>query len=200
MTETLLPPNATAQERAIEQATARIGDVPIPIKTLWDPWTCPAEFLAWLAWSLHVDAWDKDWTEAQKRTAIKSSIEVHRTKGTIGSLRRALEALGYEIEINENTGQVFTFRLQVDISEKGMTDPTFFDQVAKVAERVKNARSHLLGVDGLLSTYARANFAAAQNDTQTTDVMPFMVNLLEAYTGMLGAYERTVDTTQINPA
>jgi phage tail P2-like protein len=43
---------------------------------------------------------EPSWTEEQKRGAIKSSVEVHKHKGTIGALA-ALGGLGYDIEVKE---------------------------------------------------------------------------------------------------
>jgi P2-related tail formation protein len=50
----LLPPNVSGLERALEQASARVGDIPVPIDPLWNPATCPARLLPWLAWALSV--------------------------------------------------------------------------------------------------------------------------------------------------
>lgn len=95
MSETLIPPNATAEERAQEQATARVGEVPVGINTLWNPDTCPSEFLPWLAWAMSVDEWDANWSEDQKRGSIRDSYGLHVKKGTVGSVRRVLKAAGY---------------------------------------------------------------------------------------------------------
>jgi len=43
----LLPPNATDTERAIEATTERTTDLPVPLRTLWNPDTCPADLLPW---------------------------------------------------------------------------------------------------------------------------------------------------------
>lgn len=91
----LLPPNSTAVERAIEQVSARISLIGVPIRDMWNPETCPAAFLPWLAWSLSVDDWDEQWSEAVKRTVIRASIDVHRFKGTVASIKLALRAAGY---------------------------------------------------------------------------------------------------------
>ena len=100
---TLLPSNRTATEVALEAATARAAEVPVPINTLWDPDSCPAEVLPWLAWALSVDTWDPDWPEEVRREVIRQSVEVHRHKGTIGSVRRILQAAGYgDADIRES--------------------------------------------------------------------------------------------------
>jgi phage tail P2-like protein len=91
----LLPPNATPQETAIEAATARIGEVPVPNATLWTPATCPAALLPWLAWALSVDEWDGTWPEERQRAVIAASVAVHRRKGTRGAVVAALAAAGY---------------------------------------------------------------------------------------------------------
>lgn len=93
---TLLPPNATRQERQIEAATAaRLGAVPVPIAALWDAASCPAPQLPWLAWTLSVDDWDADWPEAVKRRVVAGSAELHRIKGTRRAVMAALDAMGY---------------------------------------------------------------------------------------------------------
>ena len=63
---TLLPPNSSPLERAVEAATT-LG-IETPINTLWNPDECQADALPWLAWALHVDNWDDAATEA---TSIK---------------------------------------------------------------------------------------------------------------------------------
>ena len=91
----LLPPNSTQIERAVEAATARIFDVDAGLHRMWNPERCPAKFLPWLASALSVDEWADDWTEARQREVIAASVELHRHKGTIGAVRRALRVLGY---------------------------------------------------------------------------------------------------------
>jgi len=135
----LLPPSSTKQERAISLTLAR--SIPVPLKTLWDPWSCPADTLAWLGWALAVDGWDANWTEAQKRGAIAASIAIHKTKGTIGAMRRALQAIGYEVDIDEATGQVFTFNILLDTAGREFTQ-TELDRIQATALSAKNARSH----------------------------------------------------------
>lgn len=93
MFKSLLPPNTTKLERSLEETTAQISDVPVPITQYIDPKNCPAELLPWLAWELSVDFWDENWTEAQKRAAIADSPYVHEKKGTISAIRRSIEAL-----------------------------------------------------------------------------------------------------------
>lgn len=108
MSETLLPHNATPQEIALDLATARVGDVPVDIRTVMTSDACPAALLPWLAWALSVDEWDAAWTEETKRAAIAASVAVHRRKGTVGAVRAAIDAAGYgDAEIIERFGVDF---------------------------------------------------------------------------------------------
>ncbi|MCA0905133.1 phage tail protein I [Ruegeria marisrubri] len=92
---TILPPNAQAIERDLEQLSSRHKGFADPLKRLWKPQTCPENILPWLAWAFSVDKWDANWSEDAKRAAIAASVEVHRRKGTIGAVKRALAAAGY---------------------------------------------------------------------------------------------------------
>jgi len=150
----LLPPNATPQERALSLATGR--DVAVPVKQLWSPFTCPANVLPWLAWALSVDEWDGTWPVETQRQVIAASIDQHRKKGTVGALRRALQRLGYEVEIDERTGVAYTFRLRFKISDGSTAGGAVIEaavaQATAIALRQKNARSELAGTDFLADT------------------------------------------------
>lgn len=171
-TLTLLPPNATARERALARLAGRITALAVGPKyrALWNPQTCPAGTLPWLAWSLHVDEWDSNWTEQQKRDVIAASVAVHKTKGTIGALKRALAALGYEVTVDENTGEVYTFRLEFDLNQTGIIGTDTFAAARRVAMANKNARSKLLAVRSSLTANAGVYGAVAHHRAQTVTV------------------------------
>ena len=104
--KTLLPPNASELERAIEGAIqAQLEVVPIPLPKLWYPDTCPASFLPWLAWALSVDHWNDRWSVDLQRNAIRQSYKIHQQKGTVHGIRFALRINGYgECDIQEGIG------------------------------------------------------------------------------------------------
>lgn len=103
---TLLPPNATAFERAAEATLSR--PVAMPADLMWDPATCPEAFLPWLAWALSVDDWDASWSVERKREVIAASVDIHRHKGTVWAMRRALQVAGLgDAELIENYGFKF---------------------------------------------------------------------------------------------
>ncbi len=91
----LLPPNASATERAVEQATARLGAVPVPLRDVVDPDTCPSALLPWLAWAWGIDEWDDKWSDGAKRESIRRAYAVHAHKGSVHSIREVLASAGY---------------------------------------------------------------------------------------------------------
>ena len=91
----ILPPNSTRAERALESAVTRTSPDLSPIAALMNTETCPAPLLPTLAWALSVDEFDIGWPVHVQRGAIRESVEIHRRKGTVGSVQRALAAAGY---------------------------------------------------------------------------------------------------------
>jgi phage tail P2-like protein len=142
----LLPFNATAQERALEAATARISDVPVLVRESWNPATCPEALLPWLAWAFSVDTWDDTLTVAQKRAVIASSFLVHARKGTRYAVLQSLAAVGVDAEIVEWWQQApaaapHTFRVDLETLPDGMTDARV-DRLEAQIDEVKPVRSH----------------------------------------------------------
>ena len=107
MSESVLPPNATPLEKAVEQSTMRLAgpnmtEAAEAIGDLWQADRAPRDLLPWLAWALAVDEWDDGWPDDQKRGAIRESVAVHKQKGTVASVRRVIRGAGYgECEITE---------------------------------------------------------------------------------------------------
>jgi phage tail P2-like protein len=101
--DAILPRTSQPIERALLTAElARIALVdPTVIVTIWNPATCPAALLPWLAQGVSVDVWSDSWTEAQKRAVIAASPIVHRLKGTLGAVKRTLAAFDLESRIVE---------------------------------------------------------------------------------------------------
>lgn len=152
----LLPPNASRLERAAEQATDRIGDIPAPARDLWDPDNCPAEFLPWLAWALSVDAWNSNWPVHIKRSVVRSAIAIQRRKGTAQSVREVVQAFGGAVEIKEwwqldPPAVPHTFQLVLTVAGQGGAPPTaqFVDEVIAEVARTKPVRSHFTFTQGL---------------------------------------------------
>ena len=119
----LLPRTSTPIERALLSAElARFALVdPTVIVSIWNPDTCPVELLPFLAQAVSVDVWSDSWSERQKRRVIAASPLVHRHKGTLGAVRRALAAFDIRatvVEWWEDGSRRGTFRVDL-IYENG---------------------------------------------------------------------------------
>lgn len=93
--KSLLPPNATDLERAVEAVIMQILSIEVPVDRLWSPERCPAAVLPYLAWALSVDEWDVSWSVERQREVVAAAIQIQRHKGTPWAIKRALEVLGY---------------------------------------------------------------------------------------------------------
>ena len=133
----LLPPNATPFERALEAALAPGFD--IPIRKLWSSADCPAALLPYLAWALGVEEWGPDWPVAVRRAAVANAIAVHREKGTLAGLKRVLDTAGAEYEYVERpAGVPMTAKLSILNS-----NAVYLPDVARAVNRVKRASLEL---------------------------------------------------------
>jgi len=152
--QSLLPPNASQLLRDLESVFGDSFDLPTLNRYVVNPDLAPAHILPWLAWALSVDDWSDNWSEQVRRNVIKASVEVHRKKGTIGALKKALQAFNYEnVKVEEwfeYGADPYFFRVFFDVREPGF-DVNVLPQVQKVIESTKNARSHLESLRAYLS-------------------------------------------------
>lgn len=169
----LLPANATPQERSIEASIERAGAVPVIIRENYNPDTCPADLLPWLAWTFSVDDWSPAWSDEQKRNTIKSAFAVQRIKGTKGAVKGALSSLGYSVQAQEwftqdPVGEPYTFRLILDTSQVPI-DEAALAKLFEVVNTTKNLRSHLSAVvPGVTSVAGPVVAAAATMGSEIT--------------------------------
>ncbi|PBJ21164.1 Phage tail protein [Pseudomonas ogarae] len=200
----LLPSNSTPLERQAAQALAQIQRVPIPLRTLYSPDLCPLPLLPYLAWAFSVDRWDSKWTEAAKRAAIRSAYYIHSRKGTIGSLRRVVEPLGYLIEIIEwwqtvPLGPRATFRLKVGVLDTGITEE-MYQELTWLIDDAKPLTRHLTGLAISLETTGSIHIGACITEGDEIDIYPPTQRDIEV-TGYIhqGGREHQIDTMDIYP-
>ncbi|WP_039017338.1 phage tail protein I [Halocynthiibacter namhaensis] len=163
MSDSILPPNATRVELACERGIAVSRPDLTPVAALMNPDTCPVHLLPWLAWALSVDFWDSGWSEETKRASIRESVSIHRVKGTLQSVRRALKAAGYgDATVVERYGYetydgAYKYDGSITYSEPDhwaeyrvyLTRPITIEQAAQVRailRLVAPARCHLKGL------------------------------------------------------
>ncbi|MDD2047332.1 phage tail protein I [Pseudomonas putida] len=198
----LLPLNSTALEQAIEAAGVEVTD--IPLRTLYNPDTCPAHLLHQLAWAWSVDRWDETWPEAIKRSVIRSAFYVHAHKGTIGALRRVVEPLGYLIEVLEwweeaPRGVPGTFRLQVGVLETGITEE-MYQELERLIDDAKPVSRHLIGLAISLEVQGNVPVSAAHYDGDIITVHPYLSQEIEVIGSIsMPGREHTIDTMSVYP-
>jgi hypothetical protein len=79
----ILPKSASAYERVLGLNVERLLELDTDrIRNLWNPWTCDADDLPYLAWALSVDVWDTRWPLTKKRSVVANALKHHRIKGT----------------------------------------------------------------------------------------------------------------------
>lgn len=101
MSASVLPASAGPFERAVSSAwsgrfEARRTDLEA-IRTLWDPWTCPASELPLLAWAWSVDIWSDRWSETRKRIVVAEARIYHQRKTSVAGYRMALSYVDAEL-------------------------------------------------------------------------------------------------------
>jgi phage tail P2-like protein len=182
VTDSLLPPNATALERHTEQATARLADVPVsPMHTIWNPDTCAVELLPWLAWAVGVSEWSSLWPEHVQRASIRASILVRRHSGTAGALRRALEALDIGLELKEwfqqiPAGDPGTAKATVQLEAFGLPEQDA-KRLDRAIDATKNVRSHL---DVALTGRHDGGIALAATGGEEITVTPYWIGVIDS--------------------
>ena len=153
--QSLLPPNATELERNATAVAGVISDLPVPLRTLFDPDTIPAHLLPWLAWHLGLDAWKDYWPEQVKRARVRSAIPIARKKGTAAAVREVVASFGANIALREwwqmePKGRPYTFELVMTVSERDDIPSTadFVADIVAEIDRTKPVRAHYTFTQG----------------------------------------------------
>ena len=179
---TILPPNAQEIERELEQLSGRLLGFGDPIAALWDASVCPEHLLSYLAWGFSVEVWDSSWSVDQKRQVLVDAVQVHRAKGTVGSVRRALSGIGFRTDISEwfdYAGDPHTFRVDAfgdDVFAAGMSiDSRTLALVTSILVNLKPQRSHFelrIGERFDTAIYARAGARGCTRSDLSHDPNP----------------------------
>lgn len=171
---TQLPLNSTPLELAVE--AANYENTLIPLRSLYNADTCPEHLLPYLASAWSVDRWNNNWTQEAKRTAIRSAYDVHARKGTIGSLRRVVEPLGYLIDVVEwfdtvPEGVPGTFALEVGLNDAGITEE-LYEELAWLIDDARPVSRHMTSLALCLQTEGVLGIAVCVEEGEEIDVYP----------------------------
>ncbi|WP_010672973.1 phage tail protein I [Aeromonas caviae] len=201
----LLPPNATPAERRLATVAANACDLPVEVlRTLWDPHTCPAWRLPSLAAERSVDRWDENWPEATKRKVIANAPFVHRHKGTVGALRRAVEPLGYLIRVLHwyqeiPTATPGTFKIDIGVLDTGITEQ-MYAELERLIDDAKPLTRHLTGLAISMETRGPLYLGAACYLGDELTIYPYSPEAIEIRGQQWsGSITHTIDTMTIQP-
>ena len=201
MSDRLLSVGSSALEVATASAGAELARVPVPLRDLWNPDTCPAPLLPYLAWARSVDHWDESWSESAKRNVIKAAFLLHRRKGTLGAVKRAIMPLGFELSASEwweTDDPPGTWRAIVDVMDKGINENVRLELEALI-DKAKPRSRHLIGLAIRLKTQGTLFIGVATYHGDELTIYPYFPELLEvgAARTHTGAALHLIDTVSV---
>ncbi|MDF3822684.1 phage tail protein I [Leptospira sp. 96542] len=145
----LLPPNATPLDRAMERVMVKhLCAIPQPHRDLWNPDKCPVRLLPWLAWALGANYWNDAWSESRKRRYVKQALGSSRNLGVKKGVMQIVQALGGAVTVVEwfektPPGPPNTFEAYLDV---GTVSPAAaaaaYSEMVNEIQRVKPVRAH----------------------------------------------------------
>lgn len=136
-----------------------------------------------LAYDLHVDWYDYDYTIETKRKILKNSVRVHQKLGTKFAVETVLKDVYRTAEVKEwfeYGGNPYTFKITVDIGSEGLSKDTSREIESKM-QFYKNLRSHCDGIFYKLSIEKATVQAVALHEVGTKlKVKPYLQNKIKA--------------------
>ncbi|WP_368988303.1 phage tail protein I [Citrobacter freundii] len=202
MSNDLLPPSASRMERVAARVCASLGEVPVPLRQLWNPWTCRADLLPYLAWAFSVDLWDEAWPINTKRKAVADAFYLHKYKGTTGAMRRVVEPFGFFIRVNEwwniDTAPG-TFTLDISVQDQGITEDTYLE-LERLISDAKPCSRHMIGMSINLQTSGPHWVGAASYLGEEITIYPYInETIISGGTAHEGGAVHVIDTMRVNP-
>lgn len=173
---TLLPPNASVLERALDHAFAGVLEAVVPpFPALLDPRRTPAAFLPYLAADRGVSEWASADDLAEKRRTVASAWAIKRKAGTFDALRLAVESLGLEAEItpwHRAADDQPPYSIRVVARALGVLDERANERLSlRLAEAL--AERDILSFTVQSEVRGRLYYGAAVSTGSTTTVYPY---------------------------
>lgn len=134
--------------RSLDQCSARMEEldlVPLLVCLIDEVDSSVLPFLAEQFHVLGYEGWNLAVTEKQKRELIKSSILLHRKKGTkyaIETVLNSLDILTKVTEWFEYDGDPYLFKVKAKMIDRGYSFDVY-EQILGVVNNYKNKRSHI---------------------------------------------------------
>ena len=126
---------------------------------------------------------------------------MHKHKGTLGSIRRVVEPLGYLIRIVEwwkTGGEPGTFRLDVGVLDTGITEE-MYNELERLITDAKPCSRHLIGLSINLDASGALPVAAACYSGDELTVYPYTPEIITVGgSGWTGAAVHLIDLTEVS--
>lgn len=203
----LLPPVLAGDERfqTLGKLAARISDIDRSPVLVYLVDQVNASALPHLAEQLHLlgEGWHFARDDDERRKLLKRAVELHRYKGTPWAIQQVLETLALSGQISEwfqYGGQPYHFKINVDLSTRGIDEATFDALVALITE-YKNVRSHLELLSlSLVNRSPVPSIAAATLGGEVATVYPYQLTDLNQNSALqLGIAHWSVETVTVYP-
>lgn len=205
--ELLLPPALAGDPRmqAMGAVAQRLSHLDLQPLMVYLVDTVPASVLPHLAEQFHLlgEGWQFARNEDERRLLIKRAIELHRHKGTKWAVQQVLETLSLSGQITEwfeYGGAPYRFRIDVDLSDRGIDEVTY-DTLVQLVNEYKNVRSHLDALTLALTVRSPVPvIACAVMGGELATVYPLQLDGVEQSSAIYIAYgQQTIEITTIYP-
>lgn len=164
--------------------------------------TMPGELLDLLAFEKHVDFYQANLPIDQKRNLVKSSISLHRKKGTPAAIQLVFNKLALDSKLKEwfqYGGEPYYFKIEVNIKDKSVSEETLSSLITMINE-YKNIRSHLETIDVFFTTNCKTHVGACSIFGEEISVFPWQITNIDTKgTYRIGSGQQFFDTTTIFP-
>jgi len=161
----LLPLNSKKVEFALDALSEKKLNIDFTNIDV-NPMTCPKKLLPFLAyqWRVNID----ELTEEEQRKFIANALEIHRYKGTVYAVEKALQSVFSDSEIIEHK-RVFEFdaRVKLNTSTNSVYDANKFLTARTLVNTAKNARSRFVNFEVDLPA---AELTINKTDTSTINL------------------------------
>lgn len=144
-----------AAAKALERALADLSNAALEGLFLPRLDVLPSELLNALANQYHVDFFEPNMSDAEKRALIRDAIHWHRRKGTPSAVEEIMRKIYIDARVQEwyeYGGKPYYFKILQDITATGeLTDKATLDRARAAVSESKNARSWLQWFEFLLT-------------------------------------------------
>jgi len=141
---TLLPSNESIELKNTDIALRSV--VPDYLNAInFNPMTCDAKLLPYLAQCWKVLYWDEAWSEEEKRRFIRDAPVIHKHIGTSFAIKKMFKSIDIEANISEwyeYDGEPYTFDIELSLGSKEVM-PEDVLRLRKYVEAYKNVRTKL---------------------------------------------------------